>query len=861
MKNILDLIKKEKKIYKFWLKKKLFNPNKNKNNKNFSIIMPPPNITGNLHIGHAYQQTIMDIIIRYKKMSGYNTLWITGTDHAGISTQIVVEKYLKKKKIKYNKKKLIKELWKWKKKYEKKINKQKKKLGCSIFWKIKNFTLNNNFSNSVNKAFIKLYKKKLIYQKYKIINWDKKLKTTISDLEIYKKKKKINKYYIKYKLINSNIILIIPTTNIKYILSNIAIFIKSNYKPFIKLVNKHKYIINPINKKKIKIFIFNKNLNLKKNIYILNTNKINSKNIKLIKKLKLNIINIFNKKGKISNIFNIFNYKFKKIKKIKNKYKNLNKNKIIKILNIKKNIYKIKKIKKKINYSIKTKTKIIKILKKQWFIKTKTLSKKAIKYVKEKKIKFIPKKYKNLYFYWMKNIKDWCISRQIKWGHKIPIWYDNNNKIYLGKNKKYIIKKYNINKNINLKQDKNILDTWFSSSLWTFSSLGWPKKNKIFNNFYPINLIVSGFDIIFFWISKMIMITLSIIKKKKKSIIPFKKIFITGLITDEKGNKMSKSIGNIIDPKDVINGISIKNLIKKRTKNLIKKNKKKKIIKLTKKFFPNGIKKHNTDILRLNLISISNSKLKIKFNIKKLNESYNYCNKLWNISKFIFLNIKNKIKTIKKNKNNLIDYWIINKLNKFIKKYNKYINNYKFNKIYILLKNFLKNKFCDWYIELFKLTIKNKKINKKNIKTLKKIYKNILKFSHPIIPFITEYLWKKFNNLNKKNKNNKSILLSKLPKIKKLYNKKKYIIYFKIIKKIIILIRKLNLKKKFNIYIYNSKIEIKKNIINNIYLIKNNNNNNLNKIKFKNYKNIIKNKNIFNLYKNINLKIKILKSE
>ncbi len=816
--------------------------------------MPPPNITGNLHIGHAYQQTIMDIIIRYKKMLGYNTLWITGTDHAGIATQIIVEKYLKKKKNKYTKKKLIKELWKWKKKYEKKINKQKKKLGCSIYWKIKNFTLNKKFSNSVNKAFIKLYKKKLIYQKYKIINWDKKLKTTISDLEIYKKKKKVNKYYIKYRFINSNIILIIPTTNIKYILSNIAIFIKSNYKPFKKIINKYKYVINPINNKKIKI-ILNKNINLNKNIYVLNINKLNSKNIKLIKNLKLNIINILNKKGKISKIFNILNYKLKKIKKIKNKYKNLNKKKIIKLLKIKNNIFKIKKVKKKINYSIKTKTKIIKIIKKQWFIKTKILSKKAIKYVKKKKIKFIPNKYKNLYFSWMKNIKDWCISRQIKWGHRIPIWYDKKNKIYLGKNKKYIIKKYNIKKKINLKQDKNILDTWFSSSLWTFSSLGWPIKNNILKNFHPINLIVSGFDIIFFWISKMIMITLSIIKKKRKSVIPFKKIFITGLITDEKGNKMSKSVGNIIDPKDVINGISLKNLIKKRTKNLINKNKKKRIIKLTKNFFPNGIKKHNTDILRLNLISISNSKLKMKFDIKKLNESYNYCNKLWNISKYIFYNIKNNLNITNK-KNNIIDNWILNKLNKFIKKYNKYINNFKFNKIYTLINNFLKKKFCDWYIEFFKLLIKNNKINKKNIKTIKLIYKSILKLSHPIIPFITEYLWKKYNKIYKKKK--KSILLSKLPKIKKKYNKKKYIIYFNLIKKIIILIRKLNIKKYFNIYIYNNKIKLKKNIIKNIYLI---NNNYLKKIKFKRYKKIKKNIYIFKFNKNINLKFKIIKSE
>ncbi len=845
MKKFLNIINKEKKIYKFWLKNKLFNPNKNKNNKNFSIIMPPPNITGKLHIGHAYQQTIMDTIIRYKKMLGYNILWITGTDHAGISTQIIVENYLKKKNIKYKKKILIKELWKWKKKYENKINKQIKQIGCSIYWKIKRFTLDKNFSYSVNKSFIKLYKKKLIYQKYKIVNWDKKIKTTISDLEIYKKKKKIKQYFIKYRIINTNLKIIIPIINIKDILSDIAIIINNNNK-LINKIKKNKYIINPINNNKIKIII-NKNINNKNNINVLNINTINKKNKKFIKKFKLNIINIFNNKGKISKNIKIYNYKLKKIKKIKNEYKYLKKKKIIKILIKKNNLYKIKKIKKNIKYSNKTNTKIIKLIKKQWYIKTKLLSKKAIKYVKKKKIKFIPSKYKNLYYSWMKNIKDWCISRQINWGHKIPIWYNKNNKIYIGYNKKYIIKKYNLNKKIKLKQDKNILDTWFSSSLWSFASLGWPKNNKILKNFHPINLIVSGFDIIFFWISKMIMITLFILKKKKKSIIPFKKVFITGLITDEKGKKMSKSIGNVIDPIDIIKGISIKKLIIKRTKNLVKDNKKQKIINITKRFFPNGIKKYGTDILRLNLISISNNKLKIKFNINKLNESYNYCNKLWNISKFIFFNIKNNFNLINinnKKKYYLIDFWILNKFNIFIKKYKKYINNFEFNKISIILKNFLKKKFCNWYIELFKLSLKNKEYNIKTIKTIIFIYKNILKYSHPIIPFTTEYLWKKFNNLSKLK--NKSILLDKFPKIKNKYNNKKKLKNFNIIKKIIIFIRKLNYKK---IIIYFSKKY--KNIINkNKYLL---NSNNIKNIFFK------KNKKLLNKKKIYKKKYKILK--
>ncbi len=827
---LLDIIKKEKNIYKYWIKNKLFNPKKIYNKKNFSIIMPPPNITGKLHIGHAYQQTIMDIIIRYKKISGFNTLWIMGIDHAGISTQIIVENYLKNKKKKNYGKNLKKELWKWKKKYEKKIYKQTKILGSSIYWKKTSFTLDKNFSYSVNKAFILLYKKKLIYRSYNIINWDIKKQTVLSDLEIYKKKKKTKQYFIKYKIINKKNYIIIPTTKIENILANTFILINPKNKKQKKLINK--YVINPINNTKLKI-ILNKKIKTYKNYCCINiTPGHNKKHFNLNKKYKFNIINIFNKKGLIKNKFDLYNYKGKKInKKILNKYKNLNKKKIIKILKDKKYLIKIKKIKKKFHFNIKNNNKIINILKKQWYLKTKYISKKAIKYVKNKKIKFIPSKYKNLFFQWMNNIKDWCISRQIKWGHRIPIWYDNNKNKYLGYNKKYIIKKYKL-KNKKLKQDKNILDTWFSSSLWTFSSLGWPKKNKLFKYFHPINVIVSGFDIIFFWISRMIMITLFLIKKNKKSVVPFKKIFITGLITDENGKKMSKSIGNVIDPNDIIKGISLKNLINKRIKYLINNKNKKKIILDTKKNFPNGIKKYGTDILRYTLASISNLKLKINFDFKKLINSYNYCNKLWNLSKYIiFFNKNYKKKKITENKNILlIDYWIINKYNIFLKKYKKFIKLFRFDLLCKILKNFIKKKFCDWYLELFKKTLIYNKENNFSIKIIKYIYKNIIILSHPITPFITEYIWSKIKFIYKNNK--KSILLEKIPNIKFKFKDKNYIKIFKIIKKIIIYIRKNKLKIKnliiINLNLYKINILFKNKyllnkIIKNIYFIKDKN--------------------------------------
>ncbi len=832
-----NLKNKEKQIYDFWNKNKLFQPKLIKNNKkNFSIIMPPPNVTGNLHIGHAFQQTIMDIIARYNRILGKNVLWIMGTDHAGIATQILVENYIKKTsgKIKITKKKLNKELWKWKTKYENNINKQTKLLGSSVDWTKTHFSLDKNFSYSVKKAFILLFNKKLIYKDKRIIHWDTKIKTVISDLEINKIKKKQIKYYIILKILNKNEKIIVPTTKPENILGITALGINIKNKKYQKFIKK--YAINPINKNLIPI-IGIKDKNKNKCIKIVPGHSF--KDFKRSKKYKLNIINIFTLKGLIKKISDIYNYKKKKIitnLNLNNKNLNLynlsikeSRKKIIQILNKKKKIIKIKTIKKTLFYSNKSNSITIPVIKNQWYLKTKKLSKKALNIIKKKKIKLIPKKYKKLFFYWMNNVKDWCISRQINWGHKIPIWYckKNKEKIYVGYNIYEIKRKYNINTN-KLVRDKNVLDTWFSSSLWSFTSLGWPKKTIEFNLFHPINIVVSGYDIIFFWISRMIMMTLCLIKIKNKSQIPFKKIFITGLIRDEKGNKMSKSLGNVINPIDIIKGISLDKLIKNRTKNLIKDNKisVKKIIKNTKKYFPYGIKSYGIDTLRFALSSISTSNITINFNMVKLNYSYNYCNKLWNTCRYMinifkkkkYLYIKN-IK-IKKKKINITEYWILNSLNKFIINYQNNIKKFRFDNLCKEISNFLKNKFCDWYLELFKIYINFQKKEKYSINIALYILNIILLLSHPITPFITEYLWQKIKKYYIKNENNLSIIKEKINIKRKInFNNIYKITTFKIIKRIITFVR--NIKNKYKIKKEISLIMFNINLIKKEYLIKN----------------------------------------
>ncbi len=825
-----NLKKKEKDIYNFWEKNNLFKPNILKNKKkNFSIIMPPPNITGNLHIGHAFQQTIMDIIIRYNKFLNKNTLWLMGTDHAGIATQILVENYIKKKYKKINKNILNKELLKWKKKYEKKINKQTKILGSSVDWSRTCFSLDKNFSNAVNTAFTILFKNKLIYKDKRIIHWDIKIKTVLSDLEIKNKKKKKKNYFIKFKILNKKKYLLIQTTKPEYILGITAIGINIKKKKYKKFINK--YAINPINNYYIPIIGIKKTKKNKKYIKIIPGHNFND--FYIYKKYKLNIINIFSLNGFIKKKIKIYNYKWKKIKnnsniKKNNKiFKNLNyikvRKKIIKILKKKNKIKKIKKKYVNITYSNKSNSITIPIVTNQWYLKTKKLAQKSIKIIKEKKIKFLPKKYKNLFFYWMKNIKDWCISRQINWGHKIPVWYDKKNNMYVEKNIKNIKKIHNINIK-KLTQDKNVLDTWFSSSLWSFASLGWPNKNTEFKMFHPIDIVISGYDIIFFWISRMIMMTLYLVKKKNISQIPFKKVFITGLIRDENGKKMSKSLGNVINPIDIINGITLKELIKNKIKNLIKNNiiNKKKIIKNTKKKFPKGIKPYGIDALRFNLASLSTSKLTINFDIKKLNFSFNYCNKLWNACRYIYILLKKKKILLKKNikiikkKLLIIEYWIIKSLNKLKNKYNKYIKKLRFDLLCKLISKFLKEKFCDWYLESIKIYIKNKNKYKYNINILLNTLNTILVLSHPITPFLTEYFWQKFKNFYKKN-NLISIMHEKILCInnKEHFKNKVKIKIFKLIKEIIISIRKL--KNKLNIK--RNKLKYIKLIILNINLI------------------------------------------
>lgn len=821
----------EKYIYKNWESKGYFKTNMNCNKNNFCIMMPPPNITGSLHMGHAFQQTIMDIIIRYKRMQGKNVLWKAGLDHAGIATQLLVENKIKNEKgynkNDYDKKYLIKKILEWKIYSSKNIIRQIKRLGNSVDWSKYRFTMDDDFSLSVKKAFIDLYNNNLIYRGKRLVNWDIKLNTAISDLEIENKKTCGFVWYIKYflydniKTKDNKKYLIVATTRPETLLGDVAVAVNPKDNRYKNLIG-NKVILPIINR--IIPIIGDNSININKHsgcVKITPAHDFNDYEIGI--KNKLPIVSILDKNGIIRNkvkIYNDYNIKINlKTFKIPKKFQNIDRfiarYKIIKEI---KNLKLLKKTIKKnifIPFGDRSNTIIEPMITNQWYIKTSILSKKAIETVENNEIKFIPNKYKNMYYSWMHNIKDWCISRQLLWGHRIPAWYNSDNKIYVGNNEKEIRIKYNISNNIKLFQDKNVLDTWFSSGLWTFASLGWPNKNNHLKKFHPTNVLVTGFDIIFFWVARMIMLTMYFIKNNNgKSQIPFKKIYITGLVKDENGNKMSKFKGNIIDPIDIIDGIDLKNLIKKRTENIIKPNLIKKIIYKTKKKFPNGIKSSGADALRFTLSSISSTSRNINLNTNRILGYRNFCNKLWNAGRFVIINTKNE-DYIYNNKNIKLFYqfnnWILIKLNNLIKNYSDSLDNYRFDLASNYLYNFIWSEFCDWYLEFIKPILKyGSKLEKHNTKcTLINVLEIILKLAHPIIPFITEEIWQKIMLL--KNIKNETIMLQKFPK----YNIKK--IYYpilkqvKLLKNIIIVIRnlrceyKISKKKLIKIFLYDKK--------------------------------------------------------
>ena len=769
----------EKKIYNFWEKNNLFKPNSKKLKKTFSIVIPPPNITGKLHMGHALNNSLQDVLIRYYRMNGYETLWQPGTDHAGIATQAIVEKNLGKKNIKKNdlgRKKFIEKVWEWKAESGGIILEQLKKLGCSCDWSRSRFTMDEQMSKTVTKVFVALYNKKLIYKDKKLVNWDTNLQTAISDLEVVQNEVQSQLYYINYLIADSKEQITIATTRPETMMGDTAIAVNPKDKRFKNFVGR--YAIIPIVNRKIRIIADHYADPEQGTGAVKITPAHDFNDYDVGKRNKLEIINILEKDGKI-NENGIKSYigldRFEARKKIINELKNLNL------------LEKIENIKNKVPYGDRSNTVIEPLLTEQWFVDAKSLSKKPIQSVKTKKTTFFPENWTKIFYQWMNNIEPWCISRQIWWGHRIPVWYGHDGKIFTAESEqsaKVLAKKHYKNKIFKLTQETDVLDTWFSSALWPFATLGWPEKTNELKKFYPTSVLVTGFDIIFFWVARMLMMGNHFLKDS-----PFEKVYVHALVRDEKGQKMSKSKGNVIDPLELIN-------------------------------------EYGADPLRFTLISMASPGRDVKLSKDRVTGYRNFITKIWSANNFLKLNnCKHKKKTNVKKIKLMINQWIYFEFCKTNELINKHVKEFRFDEASRVLYNFVWHSYCDWYLELLKPIFNSN--NNVSILEAKQFSSymllNILKLLHPFIPFFTEHVWQE----NKFDKEEKSDLItSSWPISKKIQSYKKNSEEIKCIIDIITAIRstkvQLNVppKEYCDIVYFQESKKTKKFINNNIEIVK-----------------------------------------
>ena len=809
----------EKKIYDSWIDNDCFKARESKSN--YSIVLPPPNVTGTLHMGHAFQHTIIDILVRYNRMLGKSVLWQPGTDHAGIATQLVVENNLiKKGKTRHDigRKKLIEEIWKWKEQSGNAIISQTKRLGSSADWDRNRFTMDEGLSEAVKKVFIELYDQGIIYRGKRLVNWDIKLQTALSDLEVENKEIKSKLYFIKYNIDNSSDQLIVATTRPETLFGDTAICINPEDERFRKYIGKTACV--PLVNRMIPI-IGDESIDKDFGTGCVKITPAHDFNdYKLGIKHNLDFINILNKDGTLNDIAG---------DEFCNRSIHDSRDDVIKAL-ISINAYlKDEDYSTTVPIGGRSGEIIEPLLTNQWFMKMKDIVVPAIDAVKNSNIKFVPKNWEKIYFNWLDNIEDWCISRQIWWGHRIPAWYDEENNIYVGESEEYIRDKYNISDSITLVQDNDVLDTWFSSSLWPFSTLGWPDKTKELENFYPTSVLVTGFDIIFFWVARMIMMGMKFMDR-----VPFKTIYIHGLVRDSDGKKMSKSVGNVIDPIDVIDGIKQSDLIEKRISNLVQPQLKDKIAKRTKEEFPNGIDSFGADALRFCFCALASTGRDINFDLKRIEGYRNFCNKLWNASRYVLMTSENVEYLNKVDFDKLTTYekYLLIKLDNIVTEYKRNCTTYRFDLMASSLYSFIWNEYCDWYLEISKVQIHDGNEYSKSF--LLYTLQIILKLCHPIIPYITEEIWSEMYKLDY---TNESLLMnSKFPSQQKIFNDIEIEREIEIVKDIINSIRKtrsdLNIHPKtlLDIYCISDKENLLANIKNNKNII-----HSLSKVKSINY--------------------------
>ncbi len=770
----------ETRWYAEWEKAGYFAPADN--GTPYSIAIPPPNVTGSLHMGHAFQHSIMDALIRYQRMRGNRTLWQVGTDHAGIATQMVVERKLAAEEGKtrhdLGRDAFTDRIWDWKAESGGTITGQMRRLGTSVDWDTERFTMDEGFSNAVREAFVRLYEDGLIYRGKRLVNWDPALQTAISDLEVENHDVNGHLWHLRYpladgvKTADGLDYLTVATTRPETLLGDAAVAVHPEDERYRKLIGK--FVTLPLVSRRLPVIA---------DPYV--DREFGSGCVKITpahdfndydmgRRHNLPLINVLDTVGAILPEAECYDIGGKPRADIDTAlpadYAGVDRfdarKKIVLALEELDLLERIEDHKLKVPKGDRSGKIIEPLLTDQWFVATEKLATDAIAAVENGDIEFVPKQYENMYFAWMRNIQDWCVSRQLWWGHRIPAWYDKDGNFYVGRDEAEARAAHGLSDAVELRQDDDVLDTWFSSALWTFGTLGWPEDTARLRDFHPTDVLVTGFDIIFFWVARMIMFTLHFMKNPDGSAqVPFKTVYVTGLIRDESGQKMSKSKGNVIDPLDMIDGISLDALLEKRCGSMMQPQLAEKIGKRTRKAFPEGIAPHGTDALRFTLFSLASTGRDINWDMKRLEGYRNFCNKIWNAARYVLMNTEAQQSNNVAPVYSLADRWIQARLQQCIGTIDRAFGQYRFDRAATAVYEFIWNDYCDWYVELTKPVLLDESADPALLAgtraTLLAVLETTLRIAHPFMPFITEDIWQRVAPLT--GINGDSIMLAPWP--------------------------------------------------------------------------------------------------
>ena len=747
--------------YKTWESENYFAPQGA--GESYTIMIPPPNVTGSLHMGHGFNNAIMDALIRFRRMQGRDTLWQPGTDHAGIATQMLVERQLEaqgQNRHDLGREKFLEKVWEWKDQSGGNISRQIRRLGSSVDWSRERFTMDDGLSEAVKEAFVRLHEDGLIYRGKRLVNWDTKLHTAISDLEVENHEEKGFLWNLKYPLADGvktaegDDFLIVATTRPETMLGDSAVAVNPNDERYKALIGK--FVELPLVGRRIPIIAddycdpeFGTGC-----VKITPAHDFNDYEVG--KRHNLPLLNIFDKNANVlpaAQVFNLDGTLNESIDgKIPAEFAGLERfearKQIVAAFDAAGLLVSVNDHNLKTPKGDRSGTVIEPWLTDQWYVSTKPLAEPAIAAVEDGRIQFVPKQYENMYFSWMRDIQDWCISRQLWWGHRIPAWYDESGKVYVGRDEAEVRAKHNLGPDVALQQDNDVLDTWFSSGLWTFSTLGWPEQTEFLKKFHSTDVLVTGFDIIFFWVARMIMMTMHLMKNEDGTPqVPFKTVYVHGLVRDGQGQKMSKSKGNVLDPLDIIDGIDLETLVQKRTSGLMQPKLAKKIEKATREEFANGIESYGTDALRFTFCSLASTGRDIKFDMGRVEGYRNFCNKIWNAARYVLDKGEDCGQNGESYELSLADRWIISQLQRTEAEVTRQLDQFRFDLAAQALYEFIWNQYCDWYLELSKPVLwdENAPVERQRgtRRTLVRVLEVALRLAHPFMPFITEEIWQR----------------------------------------------------------------------------------------------------------------------